>query len=267
MTFLVIKEEGIGNAIESFEMIDEIRRLFPSATIDVLGNDRNKVILRHCKSIDRIFTTAPETTYDYCIDTEYTSGVYVKQVNYNKLLKATPNWDLISETLHNILLVTNEFRNGGIVICADCFDNGAFRNRYWPKEKWQELIELIDEPITQLGTNHDWELDGVNCLIGKTTLDEVVEILSNTKLLISIDCGLMHVAGLTNTPNIALFGPTSEIKSKPHNASVMLLRNKTACARCYTNNKELFNNCNDAKCIKDIEVGEVLDAYKCMLYN
>lgn len=53
-------------------------------------------------------------------------------------------------------------------------------------------------------------------LTGKTTVQELLEHIDKCNLFISHDCGVLHVASATNTNIVALFGPTSHVRTGPY---------------------------------------------------
>jgi ADP-heptose:LPS heptosyltransferase len=53
-------------------------------------------------------------------------------------------------------------------------------------------------------------------LTGKTTVQDLLSHISHCDLFISHDCGVLHIASATNTPIIALFGPTSSVRTGPY---------------------------------------------------
>nr|WP_281416968.1 lipopolysaccharide heptosyltransferase II [Kistimonas asteriae] len=66
--------------------------------------------------------------------------------------------------------------------------------------------------------------DGCLNLAGKTTLGQVVEILSQCRAAISNDSGLMHVAAAVGLPLVALYGPSSPDFTPPLGDQAKVLR-------------------------------------------
>ncbi|MDH7500065.1 MAG: HAD-IIIA family hydrolase, partial [candidate division NC10 bacterium] len=94
----------------------------------------------------------------------------------------------------------------------------------------------------------------------KTTLGQLAALLSQSDLLITNDSGAMHVAAATQTPILALFGPTDPEKTSPYGVRHRLLRREVECSPC------LLGECpTDHRCMKGIEVKEVIEAASLLL--
>ena len=52
-------------------------------------------------------------------------------------------------------------------------------------------------------------------ITGKTSLEDVIDILAYSDIALTNDSGLMHIAAAVETPLLALYGPTSP---DPHTA-------------------------------------------------
>jgi heptosyltransferase-2 len=95
---------------------------------------------------------------------------------------------------------------------------------------------------------------------GKTTLGQLATLLSRCRLLLTNDSGAMHVAAATQTPILALFGPTDPAKTSPYGVRYRLLRREVGCSPC------LLRECpTDHRCMAGIKVEEVLRAASALL--
>lgn len=139
--------------------------------------------------------------------------------------------------------------------------------RRWPIENYIQLAEQLItrgyKVILVGGKGDAWskpyfsELQVID-LIGETSIVDVVDIFSKVNLVASHDTGPLHLATLTTTPLIAIFGPT------PHSAVVSadrksLLVFKAAsditCAPCYDGVN--YAPCKNPICIRSTTVDEV----------
>ncbi len=78
-------------------------------------------------------------------------------------------------------------------------------------------------------------------LIGKTTLREMIMVLSKASVVVGGDTGPMHIAASLNVNTVTLMNPTSVDKHAPFNDKGIVL---TADYDC--------NNCHKVKCPKDV---------------
>ena len=69
-------------------------------------------------------------------------------------------------------------------------------------------------------------------LAGATTVGLLPALLSKAALLITNDSGPMHVAAAVGTPVVALFGPTSVVRTGPYGASHRVLVTGISCRPC-----------------------------------
>lgn len=89
---------------------------------------------------------------------------------------------------------------------------------------------------------------------GKTSIRELMALLSECSVILTNDSGPMHIAAALDIPLVALFGSTSDIKTGPSPSGVVI--NKHAnCSPCYKRECPI-----DFRCMTHIEVQEVYQA-------
>ncbi|HSN09750.1 MAG TPA: glycosyltransferase family 9 protein, partial [Hanamia sp.] len=93
----------------------------------------------------------------------------------------------------------------------------AHNTKKLPVEKLQKLVEKINYPIVLLGGKEDYEngkkiaeSDDVKIYnaCGKFSLNESADIVRNSKLVISHDTGLMHIAAAFKKNTLSVWGNT-----------------------------------------------------------
>jgi len=90
-------------------------------------------------------------------------------------------------------------------------------------------------------------------LAGKTTLREAIYLISQCRLFISNDSGLMHIGGALNIPTIAIFGSTNPATTAPVGNKSVVVCKEVSCSPC------LKEKCpTDFRCMKLISVEDVL---------
>lgn len=157
-----------------------------------------------------------------------------------------------------------------VIQTSSANNNAPFKN--WPFENWLQLFKhLSNITIVLLGDNTETHLNNtlnskdysnVISLIGKTNLNEVMEIIYHSKYYIGLDSGLMHIAVALNKPTFTIWGASNP---KLYGYDWIGERHKIislnlSCAPCSSwlnaNTSRISNPslCPDYKCIKDISV-------------
>jgi heptosyltransferase-2 len=149
---------------------------------------------------------------------------------------------------------------------------------YGPAKKWlperfaqagDSLSRDLNAQVILFGGKSDWETaeqvrqqsrNGMLNLAGKTTLHEAIHLISQCRLFISNDSGLMHVAGALNIPTVAIFGSTNPVTTSPPGEKTLLVRKLASCSPC------LKKTCpTDFRCMTMITVDDVVAAAHTLL--
>ena len=72
----------------------------------------------------------------------------------------------------------------------------------------------------------------VSVLVGRTRLEDVVDLLSCADAVVANDSGLMHIAAALARPLVALYGPTSPQFAPPLTSQCRILRLPLECSPC-----------------------------------
>ena len=93
--------------------------------------------------------------------------------------------------------------------------------------------------------------------VGKTTLRELIALISCMRVFITNDSGAMHIAAALNIPMIAIFGSTDWITTAPYSKNHTIVRKDTPCAPC------LLRECpENHECMEKIYVEDVVNAFE-----
>jgi heptosyltransferase-2 len=104
----------------------------------------------------------------------------------------------------------------------------------------EEVESVVGKPVIQLQ--------------GKTTLGELMGVLSELSILLSNDSGPMHLAAALGVPTLAIFGPTDPRETGPLGASAKFVREPVECSPC------LYRDCPiDHRCMERIGVDRVYE--------
>ncbi|HPX62422.1 MAG TPA: glycosyltransferase family 9 protein [Deltaproteobacteria bacterium] len=99
---------------------------------------------------------------------------------------------------------------------------------------------------------------GLN-LAGLTTLTETAAVIARSRLVISGDSGVLHIAVGLGIPTVSLFGPSNVAKWAPKGEKHVVLHSKLECSPC--SKFGTIPPCpNDARCMKEITADQVLEA-------
>lgn len=96
-------------------------------------------------------------------------------------------------------------------------------------------------------------------LVGKTSLQDTLDILSHAKALIANCNGISHLGSLIyGLEIIGIYGPTDPLLTGPYTKNLKIISRKLSCSPCYA--KNFITGCGKPVCIREIDVNEVMKA-------
>lgn len=99
-------------------------------------------------------------------------------------------------------------------------------------------------------------------LVGKTRLDEVIDLLALARVVVSNDSGLMHIAAAVQRPVVALYGSTPADVTPPlTERHISLLRPELPCRPCGERHCPLQHH----RCMVEIMPGHVMESIERLL--
>ena len=145
-------------------------------------------------------------------------------------------------------------------------------SKRWPAEYYAEIAKFyVNEGwnVLCIGSKNDEdigiEIGSLNNLrsnesfinlIGKTSLQDAIDILAFTEKVVTNDSGLMHIAAAVKTPLVALYGPSSPEYTPPLISKKKILRKTQGYEKVrYGSNEKGYH-----QSLLDIKPEEVLDA-------
>lgn len=140
----------------------------------------------------------------------------------------------------------------------------------WHAERFAALADRLKEEcgvqVLVLGSNADQETaqtllshaqHHIVDLTGKTSLEEAMALISQCRVFVSNDSGLMHVAAVLKVPTVAVFGSTNPATTAPLGNKNIIIRRDIPCSPC------LRKRCpSDFRCMAEITVEEVYEAVR-----
>ncbi len=171
----------------------------------------------------------------------------------------------INETLAELGL-----QRGAYTVFAPGSEYGPAKR--WPAAHYAALANQLGGPVVLLGSGKEADLCEVigktarNCLnlAGKTTLTQAIRVQAASKLIVTNDSGLMHVAAALGVPQVAIFGSSSPLHTPPLSDKAVVLWLKTDssyqppldCAPCFERECPLGHT----RCLNDIAPEQVANA-------
>ncbi len=115
---------------------------------------------------------------------------------------------------------------------------------------------IVDEIAQLLKESH---ISNYQNLVGKTSVEELIEYISNLDLFITNDSGPMHIAGAFGIKTVAIFGPTKHIETHQwSNKNEIIIKKDIDCSPCMKRVCPLKHH----DCMKLIKACDVLERIK-----
>jgi heptosyltransferase II len=132
---------------------------------------------------------------------------------------------------------------------------GALSKKYdiiiFGGENEKEIANEIEKNLIKMG------IKNYQNLAAKTSIPELISIISTLDLFITGDSGPMHIAATFKVSTVAIFGPTkSEETSQWSNQKCIVVKKDLECQPCMKRSCPL----NHHNCMKKIDPSEVLEA-------
>ena len=152
------------------------------------------------------------------------------------------------------LLTDNGAKTDGpvAVLCPGSVNSRAKR---WPAERYAELSDRLSESgatVVLIGSANERDVSDEVCarashqpivLTGKTTVAEVVALISIADVLVTNDTGPAHIGAATGTPTLVIFGPTNPLTTYPMSPTAEIIREPPDCAPCMLRDCPIDHRC------------------------
>jgi heptosyltransferase-2 len=153
----------------------------------------------------------------------------------------------------------------------------AHEAKRWPHERFAALFSRLaatrDLPFVLLGSASETPMNErvpslaagarVFDLAGKTSLPEVLGIVSLAEFFVGNDSGLAHLANAAGTPTTVIFGPTDPDATRPWDGPrpdgrpvrLRVVRERVLCAPCRFTRCPLDHACMTGASVESVESG------------
>jgi len=121
------------------------------------------------------------------------------------------------------------------------FHPGTARaEKYWPADRWAELLAHVGGalgwPVVVTGGRDPREAEAVEAmrlggvaftdLSGRLDLRQLAAVVERSRLAVTVDTGVMHLAAAWARPQVALFGPTNPWHWAPRHGLARILHGR-----------------------------------------
>jgi len=215
----------------------------------------------------------PKYSVGFKTDNQYRHYGYDAYINHSKNLHELENYKNVIKKVginknNNIYLKRNSEINEKIVV-LHMFPGGM--NSYmkeWSIENWVKIIDYLSDknyqiyltgaPVDKIKAEKIAKIskNRVEVVAGIYSLKDTITLLSKSKLVISVNTGIMHIASALGCNLISLNGPTSVKRWGPLNKNSIAIQSSISCSPCL--NLGFEYGCSENKCMQVISVDEVI---------
>lgn len=147
-------------------------------------------------------------------------------------------------------------------------------NKRWAADKYINLAEKLHERykahILLFGTEKDVNdyiyenIKDISSIPKDKNIMQSIALMEKCKLFVTNDTALMHISAGLKIPSVAIFGYTNYKELYPWHNKHIIVRKDLKCSPCFFNSPRpvqcIFTGKEEFKCIKTIELDEVMDA-------
>ena len=176
-------------------------------------------------------------------------------------------------TSHKNLLESEWVSEKTILVGINLAASKRWESKAWPLEYIAQLCDMLavkNIRVALTGTKED-KLLARRLLqmtkakpanfTGKTNILQLALLIKRCQVYITPDSAPMHVAAATQTPFLALFGPTDPVRHLPPSQRSKVLCKEHTCMPCYSAHCPIGSHA----CMRDINPEEVLEAVETLL--
>jgi 3-deoxy-D-manno-octulosonic-acid transferase/heptosyltransferase-1 len=267
---------GVGKEVTKFlkelksrryDIVVDLQGLLKSGILTFLANGKRKIALNGGREGSLIFTNEKVAIPDpdlHALDKYLCIARYLGATNpvWNGQI---PIYDTDEEHVDYLL---GEIGNNSTLVAVNPM--AKWESKLWELHRFASLADTIKEElgagVVFTGSEGDkaaiedirsgMKTRALN-LAAKTTLKELAYLYQKCAAVICTDTGPMHVAAAMGSPVVvALFGPTSPLRTGPYGAKHRVIRAGLECSPCFK------KRCDDMSCMKKITVEMVFDTVK-----
>lgn len=124
--------------------------------------------------------------------------------------------------------------------------------KIWAEERFHQLEAMLKKRglfVLWTGSKNEHLKSPVQFdFTGKFTLNQLYYLMKRSRFVVTNDSGAMHLATAAGVDIVAIFGPTSPLKTGPYtvkNKAVIIRRSDLSCSPCFRKSCDIGNVCLD----------------------
>ncbi|MEA2013346.1 MAG: lipopolysaccharide heptosyltransferase II [Verrucomicrobiota bacterium] len=236
---------------DNYDLVFDFQGLFRSGCITGLSGASKKIGFQDAREFASIFYTdkepIPANIKNAIRKNIFLVQNYLRQpdaeIEFPKIKKLQENSTSANKLLKNAKINTK--KHNIIAVAPET----RWESKTWPAKKFADLLDVVAQKNdkikfwiigTESGKNIGEKIIS-KCLyakpvsfMGQTPLGTLVELLRESKAIITNDSGPMHIACALQIPVFAFFGPTSQELTGPIGTQHTVFSNHEAeCAPCF----------------------------------
>ena len=166
-------------------------------------------------------------------------------------------FSLCDSEMKNIEDIRSRMKDYAVIVPGARWDT-----KIWPAENFGRIASLLPVQSIVIGSKSDMliaekvvQASGGKAisLAGRTSLRELIEVMRHARFVISNDSGPLHIAAGFKVPVVAIFGPTSPVRTGPYGKGHIVIKSDLECAPCFK------KHCSDLKCMQGTTVDAVYE--------
>lgn len=258
---------------ENLKLIFALRRENYDLIFDFYSNPRTAQFTFITKGKLKVGYNKRGRNYAYDVKIELTDPNLHSALAHLEFLKALKISHSFEEIIYNIsaeeeIFAEKYFQENNLnESIIGIIPGGGWSSKRCEPEKFVEICKEInkkwDNKFLILYGDEDFSdakeiynsIPEISHLAPKTTIREMVALISRCKAVIANDSGPMHLASAIGIPTIGIFGPTNPAAHRPFGPEGYWVRNeKLDCIQC--NLRECPSN---HECMKELDVQLIID--------
>jgi len=153
--------------------------------------------------------------------------------------------------------------------------SARWTTKRWPLSAFARVLDRLHEegraPVVVIGSAEDrHDVDALRAvtttpfidLAGAVPLGCLPALLSKAGVMITNDSGPMHIAAAVGVPVVALFGPTSEVRTGPYGTGHRVLTGSVPCRPCFS---RVCRHVPELECLRSLTPDDVAEAARDLL--